>query len=103
MKIPTKYQVFDVPVTLSSKDEERLAPSLVGWMHLAAILTDINEPDLMRLVVMELLGKQRRKIIDRLLGRISRVQRKRIEERIAKCLPKRKSKKSRKQKSKRSS
>lgn len=101
MKIPSKYQVFDVAVTLSSKDEERLAPSLIGWMHLAAILTDINEPDLMRLVVMELLGKQRRKIIDRLLGRISRVQRKRIEERIAKWLPKRK--KSRKQKSKRSS
>lgn len=100
MKIPTKYQVFDTPVTLSSKDEERLAPYLVGWMHLAAVLTDINEPDLMRLIVIELSGKQRRKILDRLLGRIGRVQRKRIEQRISKCLPRKKSKK---RKSKRSS
>ena len=86
MKIPQWAQVFDMPVTLSEKDEVRLAPYLIGWMHLAAILTDINEPDLMRLVLLELVGKQRRKIIDRLLGRVSRVQRKRIELRIEKCL-----------------
>ncbi len=91
MNIPHRLQVFDVPVALTSKDAERLSPYLVGWMHLAAILTDINEPDLMRLVVLELMDKQRRKILDRLLGRIGRVQRRRIEARIERCLPRRKS------------
>lgn len=100
MKIPPKYQVFDTAVVLSSKDEERLSPFLVGWMHLAELLKDITEGDLTRLVILELLDKQRRKIIDRLLMRLGRVQRERIKERIAKCLP---SSKSRKPRSKRSS
>lgn len=86
MKIPDRYQVFDVAVVVSSKDEQRLSGYLTGWMRLAELLHDINEPDLMRLVIMELLGKQRRKILDRLLMRLGRVQRKRIEERITKCL-----------------
>lgn len=86
MKIPTKFQVFDTPVVVDSKDEQRLSPYLTGWMTLAPLLADMNEPDLMRLVTLELLGKQRRKIIDRLLMRLGRVQRKRIEERITKCL-----------------
>lgn len=94
MKIPAKYQVFDSAVVLSSKDAERLSPYLVGWMHLAELLKDINETDLTRLVILELLGKQRRKILDRLLMRLGRVQRKRIEERISKCLPKKKSRRS---------
>jgi len=86
MKIPHKWQVFDVPVEVSSKDEERLAPYLIGWMRLAALLAGISEPDLMRLVLMELCGKQRRKIIDRLLMRLGRVQRRRIEGRISRVL-----------------
>lgn len=97
MKIPQRFQVFDTVVVLSSKDADRLSPYIVGWRHLAELLKHINEPDLLRLVILELLGKQRRKILDRLLMRLGRVQRKRIEERIAKCLP---SSKSPKQKSK---
>lgn len=91
MKIPAKFQVFDQPVVFSSKDEQRLSPFLSGWMHLAELLKDITEADLTLLVILELLGKQRRKILDRLLMRLGRVQRKRIEERIAKCLPPKKS------------
>ncbi len=96
MKIPDKFQVFDTPVVLTSKDEQRLTCYLTGWMKLAELLADINEPDLMRLGVMELLGKQRRKILDRLLMRLGRVQRKRIEERITKCLLKSQNPRSRK-------
>lgn len=99
MKIPQKWQVFDEPVVLPSKDAERLMPYLVGWTRLADLLKNINESDLMRLVILELLTKQRRKILDRLLMRIGRVQRKRIEERIAKCLPTKRSKSSSKSKS----
>lgn len=86
MKIPNRFQVFDRPVVMDSKDEERLTPYLTGWMKLAGVLSTVNEPDLERLVLLELLGKQRKKLIDRLLMRLGRVQRKRIERRIAKLL-----------------
>jgi hypothetical protein len=86
MKIPSKWQVFDTPVLFDNKDEERLSPYLASWMHLSALLKDINEPDLMRLVILELMDRQRRKVLDRLLMRLGRVQRKRIERRIAKIL-----------------
>lgn len=88
MIVPAKYQVFDTPVVLTDKDQERLSPLLVGWNHLAPVLTATNEPDLMRLVVLELLGKQRRKLIDRLLMRLGRVQHARVTARVLKCLPK---------------
>lgn len=86
MKIPAKFQVFDVPVLLDTKDEERLSPYLASWMHLSSLLATINEPDLMRLVILELMDRQRRKVLNRLLMRLGRVQRKRIERRIAKIL-----------------
>lgn len=92
MKIPIKYQVFDTNIVISSKDEERLARYLSGWMPLTAVMADINEPDLKCLLVLELMGKQRWKFLDRLLGRINRIQRNRVEEKILKCLPRRKTK-----------
>jgi len=82
MKIPEKWQVFDTPVTLTDSDESRLSVYLTGFMKLANILHKVNEPDLMRLVVMELSGKRRWKLLDRLLMRLGRAQRKRIEKRI---------------------
>ncbi len=97
MKIPTKYQVFDHNVVISSKDAERLSRFLVGWMPLTAVMADINEPDLKCLLILELMGKQRWKFLDRLLGRINRIQRNSVEEKILKCLwrklPKAKSRK----------
>lgn len=96
MKIPVKFQVFDKPVEISTKDAERLSNYLTGWMHLAKLLHDINEPDLKRLVVLELSGKQRWKILDRLLMRLGRVQRNQIEQRIQKCLSKSRKPRSRK-------
>ena len=86
MKIPPKFQIFDLPVVLDGKDEDRLSPYLVSWTRLSALLVDINEPDLQRLVILELLGKQRRKILDRILMRLGKVQRKKIEKRIEKLL-----------------
>lgn len=86
MKIPSDLQVFDTPVSLSDKDEQRLSVYLTGYMKLAGPLATINEPDLMRLVVMELSGKKRWKLLDRLLMRLGRVQRKRIEKRILRLL-----------------
>ena len=87
MKIPQRYQVFAKPVILLDKDEERLAPHLAGWMGLAdLLLIGVNEPDLQRLIVMELLGKQRQKILNRLVGHLSRVHAREVKRRIQRCL-----------------
>lgn len=86
MKIPQKYQVFDEPVEISDKDKQRLSMHLVGWNRLNEIflLGSINEPDLRRLVIMEIMGSRRMSIVSRLLGRLQKIQRKRIDQNIAK-------------------
>lgn len=86
MKIPQKYQVFDEPVEISDKDKQRLSVHLVGWNRLNEIflLGSINEPDLRRLVIMEIMGSRRMSIVSRLLGRLQKIQRKRIDQNIAK-------------------
>lgn len=88
MKIAQKYQVFDEPVLLSPKDQERLSVHLIGWNRLNEILLlgSINEADLKRLIVMELAGSRRMDIINRLLGRLQKIQRKRITDRIQKLV-----------------
>jgi len=82
MDVPTKFQVFDHPISLPSKDEERLSHLLLGWMRLAPRMVGLNEPDLQRLIVMELLGKQRSKIVKRLLGRLKVVHGSLVERRV---------------------
>ena len=87
MKIASKYQVFQEPVDVSDKDAQRLKIHLSGWNRLNEILLlGINEPDLRRLVVLELMGQRRLTIIDRLLGRLAKLERKRINDQIAKLL-----------------
>lgn len=86
MIIPAYYQVFDSTISVESKDAERLTIYLVGWEKLSPFLSTIAEPDLMRLVVMELCGKKRMKLIDRLLMRLGKMQRRKINARISKCL-----------------
>ena len=83
MTLPDKYQVFDQPVWLDSKDAERLAPYLSGWKTLAPLLAlGVNDPDLKTLILLELLGKQRKLLLDRLLSRLGRIQRAALEARI---------------------
>lgn len=85
MKPAQKYQVFDDPVELESKDIERLKSHLTGWNKLNEILLlGINESDLRRLVIIELMGSRRMTIINRLLGRLATIQRERIKTRMAK-------------------
>jgi hypothetical protein len=90
MTIPRRAQVFDAPVELSDKDRERLCPHLSNWRALHSVmLLGLNEPDLRRLVVLELLGQQRRMILRRLTARLSSVQFQTLQERIEKYLGKR--------------
>ena len=87
MKIPAKFQIFDRPVAVPTKDAQRLAPYLSGWQHLhRLLLRGVPEQDLQRLVIMELCGRQRMKILDRLLMRLSRVQWVKIHNRVKRLL-----------------
>ena len=87
MKIPTKLQVFDRPIVLPDTDAERLSPYLAYWVKLHRfLLPGVNEPDLQRLIVLELMGKRRKFILNRLLMRLGRVQRHALEAKIARAL-----------------
>jgi hypothetical protein len=75
MRVPSKYQIFEQSVVLTSKDAERLSYHLGNWTRLNEVmLLGINLPDLRRLVVLELMGLRRRSILSRLLGRIAKEQ-----------------------------
>lgn len=84
MKIPTKYQIFDDSVEIPDKDIQRLSACIGGWnrLHELFMLGSVNEVDLKRLVVMELMGKQRQPLIARLLGRLAKLDRQRYTRRI---------------------
>lgn len=83
MPIPKKFQIFDSPVVITGKDEVRLSATLSGWRTLhPALMKGTNEPDLQRLIVLELCGKQRMKILDRLLMRLGTVQRAKFVQRV---------------------
>lgn len=87
MKIAQRYQVFDQPVEIDEKDCDRLKVHLSGWNRLNEILLlGINEPDLRRLVILELLGARRKEMLTRLLGRLAKLERKRILSRIQKLV-----------------
>lgn len=86
VKIPYKYQIFASAVVIDSKDAERLGVYLSGFMHLASILPQVNEPDLRRLVVLELMGKQRKKLLDRLLMRLCRLDRLALQKQVNKLI-----------------
>lgn len=85
MKIPQRLQIFTAPteVVITDKDAERLAPFLTNWMKLHHFfLKGTNIVDLRRLIVMELMGSQRKDILTRLSGRLATLQRKELQKRI---------------------
>jgi len=83
MTIPDRYQVFERRTQLDNKDCERLGSFLSGWKRLSPLLAlGVNEPDLRTLILLELVGKQRRVILDRLLMRLGRVQRRELQKKI---------------------
>ena len=87
MIIPPQLQVFDRTVVLSDKDAERLAPHLAYWDKLHRLLAlGVNEPDLQRLIILELMGAKRNLILIRLMMRLGKVQRKEIERRVYRLL-----------------
>jgi hypothetical protein len=87
MRVPNRYQIFDAEVIISHKDEERLRVHLSNWNRLHEImLLGINIPDLQRLVIMELLGNGRSRILTRLLGRLTKLQRAEVQQKVNQLL-----------------
>jgi hypothetical protein len=83
MNIPHRCQIFDHPIEVSDKEYARLRPCLTGWNKLNALFTEgITEFDLLRLVVIELTHQHRKVILNRLLGRLSKVQRVKYNKKI---------------------
>lgn len=88
MKIPPRFQVFATVVVLSDKDALRLQPALAGWPTLNRVVLQEETPrtDLERLIIMELLGKRRLVLVNRLVMRLGKLHRREIRERIEKAL-----------------
>jgi len=83
MNIPRRLQIFDREVIITDKDVERLRVHLCNWQRLHEILLlGVNAEDLRRLVILELAGHDRETIISRLLGRLAKVERREINQRI---------------------
>lgn len=86
MKIPSKYQIFPSPVILLDKDEERLTPLLSCWARLHPVLLHTQEPDIERMIVIEMMGRKRPMILERLVGRLTVVSKSRIQARIKRAI-----------------
>ena len=84
MTIPKKFQIFDTKVNLPDKDAERLTPYLSGWPVLSKWFYSarVNEPDLQRLIVMELMGSRRHVILMRLAARLGSLSRWKVKAKI---------------------
>lgn len=83
MKIPSECQVFERRVKVTTGDAARFAAVLAGWPSLCRYFQEgPSEDDLMRLAVLELLGRRRESIVSRLLSRLGQVRRKNLESRI---------------------
>lgn len=56
-------------VTVTEKDEIRMARKLNNWLILSKFITQASEEDILKLLVMEIRGRQRFDIIHRLHSR----------------------------------
>lgn len=86
MKIPTRYQIFETPVVITDKDEERLRPYLSSWNRVIEfLLRGAGPTDVQRLIIMELMGPARDAILHKLLVRHGKFQRLALKRRIELC------------------
>lgn len=84
MKIPIKYQIFERVIAMSDVSAQALQDSMTGWNRInEVLLLGVREDDLRRMVILELMGPKRTSIINRLLGRLSKFERARLKQKIA--------------------
>lgn len=87
MKIPEKYQIFDYRIVITEANREGLEPSLAGWPTLQRTILareDVSQYALSSLIILELMGRRRPVIIDRLVMRLGKIHQHEIRKRIEK-------------------
>jgi hypothetical protein len=86
MNIPKRYQIFERPVVITDKDEERLRPYLSSWNRvIECLLRGASPTDVERLIIMELIGSGRPAILNKLLVRHGKNQRQLLQRKIDLC------------------
>lgn len=70
--------LFDQQPRVTQTDRKRLAPHLTGWNKLSPALAGMSDEDIKKCVLMEATGSKRKLILERLLGRYNKNNRKRI-------------------------
>lgn len=84
MKIPIKYQIFERVIAMGDVSAQALKETMTGWNRIhEVLLLGVSEDDLRRMVILELMGPKRTSIINRLLGRLSKFERARLKQKIA--------------------
>jgi hypothetical protein len=69
-------QIFDVTIVITERDKDRLLPFLSSWGKLNQLFgRSVDIPDVKKLITLELIGFRRKVILDRLFGRLSKLQR----------------------------
>ena len=88
MHLPAKYQVFGPEKSaLTEKDAARLRPLLNGAHTLIPEINALNAPDLRSLILMEMTGDgPRDHILNRLIGRLSKVERNELAAKVRRAL-----------------
>jgi hypothetical protein len=87
VEIPQEYQIFDRDVVILVEHREYLEPMLSGFMPLARELKHgIPAYKLKKLIILELMGKKRKKLLDRLIMRLGRLERKALQQKVYSCL-----------------
>ena len=86
MRIPFKYQIFPLLIVITARDEDRLWPLLSGRPTLHSVLAKTCEPDIKRMIILEMMNRRRSMILTRLVGRLTHVQKKRLQAKIRKAI-----------------
>lgn len=88
MKIPEKYsKLFIPPVQITYADQDRLTPHLGHWVKLNSVLPlGFPKEDLEKLITLEMMGKQRANILNRLLSLWAKSCRTEVGDRLQKAL-----------------
>lgn len=74
-------------VTVSTRDLNRLKPSLSNWPKLNELLVlGVTNTDLKKLILVELNSKKRVAILDRLCARLKKQELRQLRELISECL-----------------
>jgi hypothetical protein len=86
VEIPLHYQIFDEEIVILADHREELEQHLTGFMPLAnALAKGIPDYNIKRLIILELMGKARKKLLDRLIMRLGRLERLALQHKVYAC------------------